>query len=416
MKEDLAAQLRRLGVTRGAAALKDGGKSKKELGVENLISGRLCEGASGFCFVVESEYSLEHTHGDRTLGSLLDQKPGILRHLVPGFHDTNHSFENLVFMDTETTGLSAGAGTIAFLVGIGYFRNSQFVVQQLFLRTPGDEIAMLEQLEKVLQQRTTLVTFNGRCFDVPLMESRFILNRRVPPFRGCSHIDLLPPSRRLWRNVLDSCRLVALETEVLGVKRDQNDIPSGEIPLIYRDYLQTGNGIEMKRIFYHNQVDVMSMVSLADRVCRSLEQPHSVVQHGQEWMSLARWYEEFGLLDKAEESYRQASFILPPKEYESALQGLANLLKRTGRRDEATEVWEKLAAVEIGDVRGHVELAKHFEWYARDLVQASEWTRRALDLIDRRDGPLRGEERIELCHRLTRIERKSHGRSNHAQG
>jgi uncharacterized protein YprB with RNaseH-like and TPR domain len=341
------------------------------------------------------------------LGALLDSSPQVAADLAPDPLLAGVAFRDLLFLDTETTGLSAGAGTIAFLVGIGFFDESQFTVRQYFLRSPEDEPAMLADLAEQFARRPGVVSFNGRSFDLPLLEGRYILNRRRPPFTDSPHLDLLGPSRRLWRDSLDSCRLVALEEQVLGVQRDQADIPSGLIPLVYRDYLRTGNGIEMPRIFYHNQVDVLSMVSLTTQLCRVFDEPAAELQRGQEWFSLAKWYEKLGLRTRAESAFRQAIQLdLSPGTFQSGLHHLALLLKREGRRDEADGVWEQLAAVEMDDVQGHVELAKSCEWHRKDLAGAAEWTRRAMALVDRWPRGMQKLAQPDLAHRLARLERK----------
>jgi len=219
-----------------------------------------------------------------------------------------------------------------------------------------------------------IVSFNGRSFDIPLLETRYILNRRPPPFSDSPHLDLLQPARRLWRGSLDSCRLISLEEQVLGIRRDQTDIPGGLIPGIYRDYLRTGNGIEMPRIH---------------------------------WFSLARWYEALGLTAGAEEAYRCAIATgLTTAAFQDALSRLGRLLKRSGRRDDAQVIWRQLAAVEMDDVRGHIEMAKHCEWHTRELGEAADWTRGALRLAGRWPRRTQSTARPELTHRLARLERK----------
>ena len=407
MNADLAARLRRLGVGKGPTALKEPEQRRGAKKIESLIPGQLLSAAGRVCFLVEQRYPLDFLHGSRPLDALLSSSTQVAADLSREPSLAPLSFRDLLFLDTETTGLSAGAGTIAFLVGIGFFKDTHFVVRQYFLRNPDDEPAMLADLAEQFSRRPGVVTFNGRAFDLPLLESRYILNRRPAPFADSPHLDLLPPSRRLWRDSLDSCRLIALEEQVLAVRRDQADVPGGVIPIIYRDYLNTGNAVEMPRIFYHNQVDVLSMVSLTAHLCRVFADPAAEVQRGQEWLSLGKWYEALGLTVRAENAYRQAvQSDLPAEAFQSGLHRLGWLLKRAGRRDDADRVWHQLAVVEMDDVRGHVELAKSFEWHRKDLGQAADWTRRALALVDRWPRGMQKLARPALAHRLTRLERK----------
>jgi len=407
MKADLAAQLRRLGLGKGPAALKPVEQRRPAQKVENLLPGRLLSVQDKTCFVTEQRFPLAHSHGIRPLGALLDLSTQAAARMAQDSSLAQLSFRQLLFLDTETTGLSGGAGTIAFLVGIGYFDDSCFTVRQYFLRSPGDEPAMLADLAEQFAHRPGVVSFNGRSFDLPLLESRYILNRRPPPFLDAPHLDLLHPARRLWRDSLDSCRLIALEEQVLGVRRDQTDVPGGVIPLIYRDYLRTGNAIEMPRIFYHNQVDVLSMVTLTTQLGRVFERPDAELERGQEWFSLARWYEALDLAAEAETAYRRAiQSDLPQAAFQVALFRLGRLLKRAGRREATAVVWRQLAAVEMDDTQGHIELAKYNEWHTGDLEQAADWTRRALALVARWPQGLQKLARPELDHRLARLERK----------
>ncbi len=407
MKSDLAARLRRLGVGKGSAALRPPEQRRGAKKIENLIPGRLLSAAGRTCFVAEERFPGEMLHGSRSLDALLAASPKVAADLGREPELAELDFRELLFLDTETTGLSAGSGTIAFLVGIGYFDGDEFCVRQYFLRNPDDEPAMLADLAEQVALRPGVVSFNGRSFDLPLLESRYILNRRPPPFVDSPHLDLLHPSRRLWRDSLDSCRLIALEEQVLAVRRDQADVPGGLIPLIYRDYLRTGNGIEMPRIFYHNQIDVLSMVSLTAHLCQVFANPEAELARGLEWFSLARWYEVLEMKIEAERAYRRAlNSDIPPQSLPSILRRLGQLLKRDGRRDEADLVWQQLAAVEMDEVQGHVELAKSFEWHHKDLDQAADWTQRALALVARWPKGLQALARPELAHRLTRLERK----------
>ncbi len=407
MNPDLASQLRRLGLGKGIDGLKPSEQRRAARTVEQLLPGRFQPAGEATCFVAEERYDLASFHGRLAVGDLLGVSPAVAAQVAqePGLDQL--SWRDLLFIDTETTGLSGGAGTIAFLVGIGFFEETHFTVLQYFLRSPADEPAMLEALSEQFSKRPGIVSFNGRSFDLPLLESRYILNRRHPPFLAAPHLDLLHPSRRLWRDSLEACRLLTLEAEVLDVQRDQADIPSGIIPLIYRDYLLTGNGVEMPRIFYHNQVDVLSMVVLTARICRLFEYPAENVQGGLEWFALARWYETLNLAGRAEKAYQQAiGADLPSRVYEVALWRLGWLLKRADRPDEAAGIWRQLAAVELDDVQGHVELAKFHEWQRGDLGKAADWTRKALALVERWPKGVQKLVWPELAHRLARLERK----------
>jgi len=411
MSEDLRRRLHELGVVRGVRELATL-PAHRRVAIEDLVSGRFHTTSHGQCFVVETTYPHDHCHGDLPLSAFLDLPAQVAAQVAQDITLAGVNLRRACFLDTETTGLSGGSGTLAFVVGLGRFDDAGFHLRQYFLRDPGDEPAMVEALAEHLPGFEALVSFNGRGFDVPILENRFILARLPPPTAGVPHLDLLHPARRLWRYHLPSCGLTTLEQEVLGVRREQDDVPSGVIPTLYRDYLRTGDGREMKRVLYHNAVDILSLVTLAARLCRAFAAPWSGAGlSGAEFYGLGRWYEAEGRLAEAERAYRAAlGASLTPGLRAKALRDLGILLKRAGRRAEACAYWQQLALETTGDVLAHVELAKYFEWYVEDLPLAAGWTRAALALVETWPaGKYRNVTRAELRHRLARLERKPGG-------
>ena len=416
MSEEIRRRLRALGVVRGVARLAEA-PAKPRFAIEDIAGGRFHTTSRGRCFCVESSYELGHRHGALHLASLLESSSDLTGWIAGDESLTGIDPRRMCFVDTETTGLSAGTGTMAFVVGVGYFSGDQFTIRQFFLRDPGDEPAMVEALADLLREFDALASFNGRAFDVPILENRFILARMPPPTSGLLHLDLIWPSRRIWRHALSSCSLGTLEREVLGVFREQADVPSGVIPLLYRDYLRTGDARDMKRVIYHNAIDILSLVTLAARLSQALGNPFgSGGLAGAELFGLARWYEAEERTSEAEQAYRIAmEGDLTPALRARALRGLGSLLKRSGRRGEAFALWQQLA-LEAGDdadsrILAHTELAKYFEWVEKDLTLAEAWTRSALAIIkDWRAGLKRDQARSELRHRLARLERKAAGR------
>jgi tetratricopeptide (TPR) repeat protein len=271
---------------------------------------------------------------------------------------------------------------------------------------------MVETLAQFLPEFKALVSFNGVAFDVPILENRFILARVPPPTMGLPHLDLLLPARRLWRYHLPSRTLGTLEREVLGVLREQDDVPGGLIPYLYRDYLRTGDAREMKRVLYHNAVDILSLVTLAARLCDIFADPwNETGLSGAEFYGLGRWYANEGRLAKTERAYRTALAAgLAPDLRAKVLRDLAYLLKRASRRAEAFAYWQQLAletANDVNDVLAHVELAKYFEWHVGDLSLAAGWTRAARAQVEEwPEGEHRYVALAGLRHRLGRLERK----------
>ena len=419
MREDLRRRLRELGVVKGVRELRTL-EPRPSTAIEDLVSGRFHTTSHGQCFVAEETYPLDHTHGDLPLSSFLELSPQAVAHMEQDARVADVDLGNVCFLDTETTGLSGGTGTMAFIIGLGFFEEGGFRLQQYFLRDPGDEPAMVEALMDHFPTFEALISFNGRAFDVPIIENRFILARVVPPLQGKVHVDLLHPARRLWRYALSSCALTSLEREVLGVRRQQADVPSGVIPLLYRNYLRTGDARDMERVLYHNKVDILSMVTLAARLCRAYVDPWPGQGSGggrqlgpAEFYALGRWYADEGRGGEAERAYRSALRRCPRPGSPlrtRILRELAYLLKRDGRRGEAFTFWQQLSLESSPDTAGvlaHVELAKYFEWHVEDLTRAAEWTRAALELVEAWSAGKRRDDTVaDLRHRLSRLERK----------
>lgn len=418
MNQEAWARLRRLGVVKGTRHLKpvtrsttagqpvfapsrapDDGEPQP---LPALLPGlALAETPEGACFVLDRVYPLHHRHGDDPLDSLLQQQPGYAAPFCAEPRLESLDFRDFLFLDTETTGL-AGAGTLAFMVGVAFFEGEAFVTRQYFLRDHGDEPAMLTLLDELLAQRPALITFNGRSFDLPLLDGRFLLNRMLCDLRDRPHIDLLLPARRLWRLRLESCALASLERGLLGLQRAQEDVPGWLIPSLYNQYLLTGDGREMTRVFYHNRIDLLSMVTLAARIVRQVAAPDPA-DHPVDLLALGRWLVDLGRFAEAEQILRLAAVPeLPTPLYQQALIHLGQLLKREGRRDEAVTVWQQLACTSFDDVTAHVELAKHYEWHADDVAAARLWTEQALTLVAGSNSSLQAE----LEHRRRRLEKK----------
>ncbi len=388
--DDLRRRLRRLGVVRAAnlTAARLSPRARYDLPAPHLDAVSV---TSGVAWVSRQVHPLTHRHGTHALGESVSAQEGWRMFLpeAPDVHET-------IFLDTETTGLLNGAGTLVFLVGLGYFEGEHFVVEQLFLRDPMHEAAMLELLDRRLAQRAWLITFNGQSFDVPLLQSRFLLSRLPSALESLAHLDLLLVARAIWRGVLPSCRLSALEQRLLSVRRGLQDVPSALIPQLYREYVLRGSGeltTDMQRVMYHNAQDVLSMVALWTRIGSVLAQPESAHEH----QALGQHYERLGDLARAEQHYRAAVASAEQMLLRNQKK-LARLLKRQGRHDEAFHHWRSLAAA--GDLEGVVESARHLEQRLRDPCAASALLEQALT------RSADGAQRRALERRLRRTRRR----------
>ncbi|HEY3341230.1 MAG TPA: ribonuclease H-like domain-containing protein, partial [Anaerolineae bacterium] len=324
------------------------------------------ETSTGRACVRRTQFPLTHQHGDYELAHALSTTPNALQRLAGGAVSDLHS---ALFLDTETTGLAGGAGTLVFLIGVGYFEpdGHTFTVDQYFMPDPSEETGMLCGLEERLNQHAALVTFNGRGFDLPLLDTRYTISRLPVTLSDRANLDLLIPARRAWRAQLTSCSLGSLEYHMLNVQRTQQDIPGFLIPQMYLDYLRTGNPAEMQRVMYHNLYDILSMVTLVTRLSHAVSDPAGPG----ELISAGQYYESLGQPDKAHEAYLAAlkadanpTSLLSRR----AFYLLASSLKRQERRAEAVPYWQLLA--EAGDLPAWIELAKYYEWHTVKLDQA----------------------------------------------
>jgi len=240
--------------------------------VERVLPGEKVSTPYGECFLVEHSHPAGHPHGAYRLDEALEADPQVFPWMARGLGGVAFDLSQCVFVDLETTGLAGGTGTYAFLVGIGYFQGMRFVVRQYFMEDYDGEEALLHALAEALEPFRGVVSFNGKSFDLPLLETRFQMARRPFPLRDLPHLDLLFPARRLWKDRLESCALSSLEAAILGVEREV-DVPGWAIPGIYFDYLRSGDARPLAPVFEHNRHDLLSLATLATRLARQYVDP-----------------------------------------------------------------------------------------------------------------------------------------------
>jgi uncharacterized protein len=440
MTEDMIARLQRLrslGVHKGPAGLAPA-PAPRPAAVNDMVPGEAVDTPFGPAWSCTQRFPLDQ---DAELEQLLSARPEVIAAAGRDAVLTTLEPARVAFIDTETTGLSLGTETYTFLIGIGTYetdeggdgdrhashpsspalpasRPAAFVVRQYFMRHPGEERAQLALVEEALGRCTAIISFNGRAFDLPLLNSRFTLIQERPPLAGAPHLDLLPAARRIWRARLPSCSLGELERSVLGVQRGTEDVPGWMIPEIYREYYHSGRGAEMMaRVFYHNLIDITSMARLAGRLAALFEtaylERHMLELHPLDCISLARCYGALEWIDAGERIYR-AALRQASRDAERALvyRELGFLLKRLDRRAEAAALWEEWISSVAGDddLTPYIELAKYHEWHTGDLSAARGWAAWALHWAQSRPASLGSQEAVpELQHRLARLERKLAG-------
>lgn len=221
---------------------------------------KLVTTAHGDLHLAERRYAAEHAHGEAPVGRARSVCPHAVAKLALDPSLAQIEPTRLVFVDTETTGLAGGTGTLAFLVGVGWFERESFRIQQFFVDEPGAEAAVLHAVLEHLTAASGWVTYNGKTYDWPLLRNRFILNRLRPP-QAAPHLDLLHCARRLWKGQLDSVRLVDVERHFLAYER-VDDIDGARIPSLYFDYLQTGDLDSLTPVFEHNARDLLALAAM----------------------------------------------------------------------------------------------------------------------------------------------------------
>lgn len=372
-----------------------------ELG--RVLSGRIVPTRSGECFLSSSEEALSLETVSRAGVGLLAGTSALSG--IPQ--------DRWVFLDTETTGLAGGTGTYAFLVGIAQRMNNNLRIDQYFMRGYDDERSLLEAVGERLAEAQLIVTFNGKAFDLPLLETRFRLARLAPPIQHLAHLDLLYPARQLWHARLGTVRLAELERQVLCRKRE-GDIPSELIPQIYFDYLRRGDPVPLAEVFRHNRYDVCALVALLARLADVV---HATIETAPaeplDLFGLSRLLERRGLVDRAREFYeRTLELGLPAEQEPAALRRLAALSKRLRDYRRAADLWQRWAECDLHSMQPEIELAIFHEHRTRNYPAALAATRRALAKLRRvtalaamdRDSLFRHRKRLE--HRLARLERK----------
>jgi tetratricopeptide (TPR) repeat protein len=321
--------------------------------------------------------------------------------------------EQWLFLDTETTGLAGGSGTYAFLVGIAWWEGGGLEIEQFFMREYSEERSLLLALRERIEEHPVLVTFNGKSFDWPLLETRYRMSRKISAPTPRAHLDFLHPARNLWRLRLGSVRLSELERHILGWDRGE-DVFSGQIPQLYFDYLRGGPPERLVPVLNHNQMDLRGLAALSSRILSLLSDAENLGQGGLELFGVSRIYEKRGEHTRARKLYEKsiASF-LPTETDRAARRSLARLAKREGDFDLACELWKDALGNSRHGYEAYEQLAIYYEHKARDpeqarqiILQAINELRRANQVGDITPGAYR-EFRARFDRRMERLERKS---------
>ncbi len=333
--------------------------------------------------------------------------------LMPNAPEEVADSSQWLFLDTETTGLSGGTGTYPFLIGLSWWEGSRLKIEQLFMREFSEERSMLAAVAERLRERPVLVTFNGKSFDWPLLETRFRMVRDIatPPLRA--HLDFLHPARNLWRPRLGSVKLSHLERHVLGWDRGE-DMSSGDIPRIYLEFVRGGDAEPLVPVFMHNQMDLRGLAGLAGRILSIFGDQEKPLEDGLELYGLSRICERRGQAERARTTYEQSiGASLPVETDRAARAALAQLAKRDRDFDRACELWESLLGNSREGYEAYEQLAIYYEHEARNAHLALAITRSALAQLRcaRQSAMINASQyrasKLEFEHRRLRLERKT---------
>jgi len=361
------------------------------------------------CYVVDREWRPAATHGRERIGDLAARLESATDDAVL-FSGVDAARAPLVFFDLETTGLSGGAGTHVFLVGRGWFDGSRFLTQQFVMTRFADERPMLETVARAFARAGALVSFNGKSFDAPVLETRYLFHRLEWFGDGTPHIDVLHPARQFWKG--DDCSLIALEKQLVGHRR-VGDVPGIEIPQRYFRFVRSGDARPLAAVLEHNRLDLLSLAALTARLLHLTRMGPEAARNAREAIALGRVYARAGFDARACDAYVRAIALTraPARAFDSAridaLRALALACRRLRRFDEAARRWQELI-----DIRGCPQtiaaeaaeaLAVHHEHRVKDLDSARRFAARL--------APVTVRQTHAVEWRLSRLDRKLAARS-----
>ena len=384
--------------------------------IGEVLGGQSMRTNFGACLVIDRRYEADRRHGSLFIGDCEVADVAGLKLLDPTLAAPEAA--RTVFIDLETTGISGGAGTVAFLVGCGYFDLGAFQVRQFLLTSYSAERALLAAVGGFFEDADLIVSYNGKTFDLPVMETRWTFHRMDMPLDGVPHFDMLHPARRLWSSRTvpgadeGSCRLSTLERVLFDVSR-VGDVPGCEIPSRFFRFLRTGDPRPLEPVLEHNRLDLVSLAAVTARAVRLTRDGADACRDVREALALGRVYERCGLMARAAVCYRRASCADLVEVRSEALYRLGLGFRRARRYGEAADCWRALlTATEPARVCRHPTmralrkfateaLAIHHEHRDRDLPAARELALFALEAAEES-----GSRSDGIRHRLARLERK----------
>jgi len=368
--------------------------------IEEWSEGQVVENAFGAHFQTERLFASHRSHGIADIGALADLPANL-------FDASSVPPQRWAFLDTETTGLAGGPSSYAFLIGVGRITGEGFRVRQFFLREYAEEPSVLAALTAHLNEFDSIVTYNGKSYDQPLLEARYHLLRQKSPFSRLLHFDLLHSARRLWKLRLKDCRLMQLEQRILGVCRE-GDLPGELIPYVYFEYLRSREALRLVPIFHHNAMDILTLACLTAIVPAAFQNTDSEslvrvgVRSGEDLASIALWFAVAKKHAQALDLFKRAVDAgLPDPLLFRALWKIAHLERKLQHPHAALTAFTELAGCR-NEYRASAleELAKYYEHEENNLALALEFTKQALNHVPN------CAVSAPLLRRKTRLERR----------
>lgn len=404
----LSDKLKALGVQVGTSQIQSpSSRPNPNLALVDVLPGTWEATPFGDCFTVRKKFPLSEKYGSGKLNPAPDLAFFEAIRQLEGISDILP--EDLLFIDTETTGLSGGAGTYVFLVGVArYGADNKLDFAQFFLQDPSNEAAQLAALESYVSTSKVIISYNGKSFDLPRINTRYRFHGLSTPFDETFHLDLLHIARRLWKNHLPGCTLGDLEINLLGLEREGIDIPGWKVAEHFIQYLSTNDPTPLKNIFYHNEVDVISLAALLGYITDRLSSPlRKEYQGNPDLVSVGIYLNSLRLYIDAQRVLDSAlsNPSLPNDLAQAGKLCLADIYKKNGDFLSAVPLWMECA--QIGSPDAHIELAKYAEHTLLDYQDAIHWTLSAYDSLNILPSHKQNKISALLDHRLQRLKRKA---------
>lgn len=363
--------------------------------LQQLLGGILIGSEKSQCLYFSEIYSHPYFYGEVPLSDALHFSTHEVKISSAGNEIPDFNPEKALFIDTETTSCFGGTGTVAFLVGIGYFVGKDFHLEQFFMRDYDDEPALLKALDERIQKASLFIGYNSKCFDLPLLRNRYLMNRL--PFHGetLSHFDLMHVARRFWNRRLSDCSLSTVERYILHAKR-YGDIPGALIPRLWLNYIETGKSNYIPQILEHNRWDILALAGLmawmAQRIQIPKGQGFEEVTDRCALLRLQMKCEHYSdAVEIAEELLQQIVHPILRRECWKIISEAYRKLEKTEEREKALILWAK---EETDTVYPRIELAKLYEHQQRQLEKALSWTEQALEMEPRNFQIIKRKERL----------------------